>query len=135
MSIQHLPSNARGAAAADDCGCESDQGPTNAPAANDDLINVHLGVGDIATVNADIGTGNLLDVNADIGTDDYSGIGLKVAALADAGLLDISAGLGTDPGVSVDANADLSLDCIGSVVGDVLSINLPDIGLLDHATC
>jgi hypothetical protein len=121
----------------------------NADVGDGDLLNVHADVGggdlvhanadigggdDLLAVNANVGGGDLLAVNGDIGTDDYSGIGLKVAALADAGLLDASADLGGDH-AGIAANVDLPLDSIGSLTGDVLSVHLPDLGGADHCGC
>jgi hypothetical protein len=130
---------------ASDCNAGSGNGSSGGGSASDGappLVSVDVG-GDTngggdggSLLTAQVAGGDILDVN--VGTsDDYSGVDIKVAVLADSGLLgDGSSGdYGSDGLLSVSVDGDV-LDGIGSLIGDLGSIDLPDIGnVLDHATC
>ncbi|MCL4855484.1 MAG: hypothetical protein KJZ78_29315 [Bryobacteraceae bacterium] len=86
-------------------------------------------------ISAQVAGGSVLDASVD--ADDYSGISLKVAALADQGLLG-DGDLSGDGLVSLDVGDHLPVDGVGSLL-DLGNIGLPDLpdigGILDPASC
>lgn len=93
---------------------------------NGSLVDLDVGTGgDGALISAEVGGSHLIDI--DVGaSEEYSGVSLEVAALADQGLL---GDLGSDGLVSIDVGQ-LPLDGIGALP------DLPDIGgILDSCAC
>lgn len=135
-------------AEATSCGCGSDDSVQHGDGGS--LIDVDVGAGspgtggnlvdiDVATggdsgslIEAQVAGGSLLDAHVGTG-DEYSGLSLKVAALADQGLLDI----GSDSLASVDVG-NVDLGGVGSLL-DIGHIGLPDLpdigGILDASSC
>lgn len=137
-------------AEATSCGCGSDDSAQQSDGGS--LIAVDVGTGsassgtggslvdlDVATggdtgslIDAQVAGGSLLDASVGTG-DDYSGLSLKVATLADQGLLD----LGSDSLATVDVDT-VDLGGVGSLL-DIGHIGLPDLtdigGILDSSSC
>ncbi len=135
-------------AQATSCDCSSDDSDHSGGGS---LIDIGVGTGtsssgngslvdlDVATggetgslIDAQVAGGSLLDANVGTG-DEYSGISLKVAALADQGLLD----LGSDSLATVDVGQ-VELGNFGSLL-DLGHIGVPDLvdigGILDPSSC
>lgn len=147
-TIEHSQAEVTSSDAPDaSCGCSSNDNDQNSGGGS--LIDVDVGSNtgsngnggslvdlDVATgsnsgslIHAQVAGADLVDASVGTG-DEYSGISLKVAALADQGLLDV----GSDSLATVDVG-NVDLGGLGHLL-DIGHIGLPDLGDIgDSSSC